>query len=405
MNNRQVMEMDAKYVGRTFARFPLAVARGEGARLWDADGRAYLDFFSGLAVNSLGHCHPAVLEAMRAQAGRFAHCSNLYHCEAQAKLARLLCQESFAEKVYFANTGAEATELCLKIARKHGAARGRFEVVAMENSFHGRTYGALSATGQPKYHKGFEPMLPGIRHVPFNDLEAVEAAVGPKTAAVLVEPIQGEGGVRVADDAYLRGLRRLCDRRQILLIFDEIQTGLGRTGRLFYYQHLGKDCLPDLMPLAKSLGGGLPLSAVLARGRAARVLGLGDHGTTMGGNPVACAAGLASLETLLLHDLPHKALLWGEVLQQGLLRIKKRAGLIREVRGRGYMVGAELAGPALPVAQEALRLGLMVNATAGNVLRLLPPLIAQGPEIEEALKILDAVFKNPKIQGQLKKKK
>jgi acetylornithine/N-succinyldiaminopimelate aminotransferase len=404
MKLKQIMQNDARYIGQTFSRMPVAFSRAEGAMVWDTDGKTYLDFFSGIAVNALGHHHPSVVEAMKTQVGRFVHSSNVYYNLPQIKLARLLCEVSFADKVFFANTGAEATELCLKMARKFGHPKGRYEIIAMANSFHGRTYGALSATGQEKFHKGFEPLLPGILHTPFNDLKALEKAIGPKTCAVLIEPIQGEGGVVEASADFLKGARKLCDKHNLLLILDEIQTGLGRTGKLFYYQYLGGDCLPDLMPLAKSLGGGLPLSAVLANKRGGKILGLGEHGTTMGGNPVACAAGTASLEYVLLHDLSSRAASMGESLSEGLNRLKRKYSFIKDVRGRGLMQGLEFAWPAKSVQMEALKQGLLINVTCEKVVRLTPPLIIDGKDLQTALDILDRVFKSPVVSKSQKKK-
>ncbi len=388
------LQRDRSAVLGTFTRFPMAPVRGRGARVWDAQGRAYLDFACGISVTNLGHGHPALIRAIAAQAGRLCHAGNLFVQGPQVDLAEALLEAApFARKVAFANSGAEANELLIKLARRHGAPRGRGEILAFHGSFHGRTYGALSASGQVKLHRGMEPLLPGFRHAPFNDLAAVERAVGPRTAAILVEPVQGENGVVPAEDAFLEGLRRLADRHGLLLLLDEIQTGLGRTGPLFAHQRLGRRCLPDAMSLAKSLGGGLPLSAVLFGPRASGVLGLGEHGTTMGGNPVACAAGLAQLRLLRAPALQRGARRAAEVLAAGLEGLKARhPALVLEVRGRGLMLGLKLAVESRPVVLECLRRGLVANATAGDVVRLLPPLTLTETEARRGLDILDAVL-------------
>lgn len=393
MNTKEIIAGDKKYIGQTYARFPMAVAKGKGSWVWDAEGRKYLDLFSGLAVNALGHGNPEVVAAIKAQLALFNHSGNLYYSEPQVKLAGMLAAASFADRVFFANTGAEAVELCIKLARRHGLKRGRNQIVAMQNSFHGRTYGALSATGQAKYHRGFEPMLPGFVHVPFDDLAAAARAVTSKTCAILVEPVQGEGGVRLPSKGYLLGLQALCRRHGLLLILDEIQTGMGRTGSLFYYQQV-KGLKPDLMTLAKSLGGGLPLSAVLATQKAASLVGPGDHGTTMGGNALACAAGAASLKVVLSQELPQRAARMGARLKKELEALQKDFPAIREVRVAGMMAGLELSVEAGPLAKAALSQGLLVNATAGNVLRLLPPLTLSESELSSGMSMLRKVFQS-----------
>lgn len=394
MGNKSVIAKEHKSVLQTFARMPLAAARGKGSYIWDEDGRRYLDFMSGISVTSLGHAHPAILKAVQAQAARLSHCCNLFYEKEQVELAEALRQAApFASRVAFANSGSEANELLIKFARRFGAAQGRFEILAFHGAFHGRTFGALSASGQMKMHKGLDPLLPGFRHVPYNDLEAARRAVNRHTAAILVEPIQGENGVRPGSDEFLVGLRRLADRHGLLLMLDEIQTGLGRTGKLFAYEHLGHDCVPDLMSLAKSLGGGLPLSAVLAGPLAAPALGAGEHGTTMGGNPVACAAGLA-----LLKELRAPKLLAGMQKTSALILSELNAlrashpHFIKAVRGRGLMIGVELAAPAKPTVLACLDKGLVVNATADTVIRLLPPLNLSLAEAGQGLAILKAVL-------------
>jgi acetylornithine aminotransferase len=372
-----------------YARQPVAFVRGAGCELWDAEGKRYLDFFAGLAVNNLGHCHPAVVEAVRAQAGRLMHTSNLYYTEPVGELAELLCRHSFADRAFLCNSGAEANEAAMKIARRWGAdmGGGRYEILATVGSFHGRTFGTLTATGQEKYQRGFLPLLPGIRLVPFDDVAAVEAAIRPETVAVMVEPIQGEGGVVEPGPGYLRELRALCDRRNLLLLLDEIQTGLGRTGRLFAHEHAG--IVPDVMTLAKALGGGIPIGAMLTTSRIAEVFTPGSHGTTFGGNPVACAAAVAAVRALAEPKLLAHAAEVGERFRSGLERLATRHRRITAVRGAGLMLGAVLDGPGQAVVTWCREHGLLINCTADRVLRFLPPLVVTAAEVDEGLAVLD----------------
>jgi acetylornithine/succinyldiaminopimelate/putrescine aminotransferase len=340
----------------------------------------------------LGHGHPRIVAAMKAQLGRIAHVGNLFHNPLQIELAARLVKASFASKVAFVNTGAEANELCIKAARKWGLKKGRHEIVTFEGGFHGRTYGALSATAQRKMHVGLGPLLPGFRYAKYNDLGSAKKAVGPRTCAILVEPMQGEGGVNVGSAEFLRGLRRLCDQKGLLLIVDEIQTGLGRTGKLFCYEHIS-GFRPDIMSLGKSLGGGLPLSAVLFSKKAEGLIGKGEHGTTMGGNPVACAGGIALLDELLGKKLPARAAKLGAWLMSELQGLKMEfPDLVKEVRGRGLMLGIELHAESAPFSEAAFQKGLILNATAGRVLRMHPPLNVSRSELELGLKILREVF-------------
>ena len=399
MKTRSLIQREQKCIQPTYARFPVALVKGKGSRVWDLDGKAYLDFVCGISVTNLGHAHSALVKAIAGQAARLSHSGNLFHNPLQVELAVALRKEAgFASHVAFANTGAEANELLIKFARRFGAPNGRHEVLAFHGAFHGRTFGALSASGQLKLQKGMEPLLPGFRHVPYNDLEAARAAVNRHTAAILVEPIQGENGVIQGTDQFLVGLRRLADRQGLLLMLDEIQTGLGRTAKPFAYEHLGQDCVPDLMSLAKSLGGGLPLSAVLIGDRATKAIGLGDHGTTMGGNPIACAAGLAALKEIHAKKLLANAAKQGEFLMAGLRVAQARhPHLIRDVRGRGLMIGVQLNQPSRPFALALLEKGLIVNATADSVIRLLPPLNLSAAEAQEGLGLLNAVFDKPPL--------
>lgn len=389
MSNREVQELTDGYVMQTYARFPIALVKGKGARVWDADGKEYLDFVAGLAVNSLGHCHPAVARAVADQVNTLLHVSNLYHIEPQARLAKALCDHSFADRVFFCNSGAEANEAAIKLARRYGSerARGRNEILTALNSFHGRTLATLTATGQEKIRLGYDPLPAGFRHAPFNDLEAAEAAVDHRTAAILVEPIQGEGGVVAPDASYVRGLRRLCDDRGLLLMFDEVQVGMGRTGRLFAYEHFGVE--PDVMTLAKALGGGLPLGAMLARERVAESFPPGSHASTFGGNPVVCRAGLAVLETLLEDGLVEHCEAMGSLLREGLEGLAKRFAFVREVRGKGLLLGMEMEGECGPVIRECMREGLLVASAGANVLRMAPPLTIEEEDVAEALSVIE----------------
>ena len=397
-SNRQIIEESERVLMPTYGRFPVALVRGRGCRVWDADGREYLDFLAGVAVCALGHAHPEVTAAIREQAERLVHVSNYFHIEPQVRLARLLVDHSFADRVFFCNSGAEANEGAIKLARKYAKERidpGRFEIVAMAGSFHGRTLAALTATGQEKVKAGFDPLPPGFVHVPFDDAAALEAAVTEKTAAVLIEPIQGESGVRVPSEGFLAAARGICDRHGILLILDEIQTGIGRTGTLFAYEQCG--IVPDIMTLAKGLGNGVPIGALLATEKIAQVFGPGTHGSTFGGNPLACAAAEATLGVILRdgprgETLLENALRMGARLLGGLNAIRARHPDVTDVRGRGLMIGLELGRDAKPVVDEALSRGLIANAAAGNVVRLLPPLIVTEAEADEALEILDAAL-------------
>jgi acetylornithine/N-succinyldiaminopimelate aminotransferase len=375
----------------TYARVDLAFERGEGAWLVTADGERYLDFTSGVAVNALGHSHPHLIEAVTEQAKKVWHVSNLYRIPEGERLADRLCQASFADTVFFQNSGAEALECAIKMARKYQSASGtpeRYRIVTFEGAFHGRTLAALAATGNKKYLDGFGPPMPGFDQVAFGDLAAVKKAIGPETAAILVEPIQGEGGVRVAAPAFLRGLRELCDKHGLLLMFDEVQSGLARTGRLFDYQRSGVE--PDIMTLAKALGGGFPIGACLATTEASKGMTVGTHGSTFGGNQLAMAAGNAVLDVMLapgfLEHVQKVALLF----KQRLAELKDRhSSVIAEVRGEGLLMGLRMVPPASAMVDE-LRNEKMITVAAGdNVVRLLPPLIIGETEVSEAVARID----------------
>ncbi|MBF8261389.1 MAG: argD [candidate division NC10 bacterium] len=380
----------ARYLANTYARFPVVLVRGRGDRLWDSDGKEYLDFAAGIAVDVLGHCHPKVVEAIKAQAEALLHVSNLYHIEPQIRLAQALCEHSFADKVFFCNSGAEANEAAIKLARRYAKVRwgpDRYEIVCMRDSFHGRTMATLTATGQEKHQRGFEPLLPGFKHIPFNDLRAAEQAIDSRTCAVLVEPIQGEGGVRVPDDDYLPALRQLCSDRDVLLMLDEVQTGMGRTGRLFAYEHWGIE--PDVMTLAKALGGGLPIGAMLAKEEVASAFVPGSHASTFGGSPFITAAALAALTAIIEERLPQRAAKIGAYFLGRLRELVQRYPYAKEARGKGLILALELAVPAKPIVDRCLQLGLLILTAGDQILRFVPPLIIGEAEVDEALSILD----------------
>jgi acetylornithine aminotransferase len=389
MTNADIVALSERYLFPTYARAPLAFVRGEGTRVWDADGRCYLDFFSSTVVTNLGHQHPAIVRALTEQAHRILHVSNLHHCEPQARLAEKLVTRSFADRVFLCNSGAEANEAAIKLARKHGhaAGNGRYEIITVLNSFHGRTLATIAATGQEKIRLGFEPVPNGFRYAPFDDVGALEAAITPRTIAILVEPIQGEGGIVVPAREYFRELRALCDHHGLLLIFDEIQTGMGRCGTLFAYEQTG--VTPDIMTVAKGLGGGVPIGAMLATGAAAEAFDTGSHGSTFGGNALTCAVGLAVMETLEGEGVLANCVAMGERLRAGLRALAATHPVIQAVRGPGLLVGAVLSAPGAPVVDRCLANGLIINCTATSVLRLTPPLTVSAAEVDEALAILD----------------
>jgi len=389
MTTAEIIAVAGRHEVGVYGRQPLALVRGEGVHVWDADGKRYLDFFAGVAVNSLGHCHPAVVRAVQEQAARLMHVSNHYYTAPVAELTAALCARSFAERAFLCNSGAEANEAAMKLARRWGAEHGggRFEFLATHGSFHGRTFATLTTTGQEKYHQGFFPLLPGVRLVPFGDLAAMTAAVRDETVAIVVEPVQGEGGLATPPLDYLRGLRTLCDRRGLLLVLDEIQTGLGRTGRAFAHEHAG--IAPDVMTLAKALGGGLPIGAMLTTERLAAVFTPGAHGTTFGGNPVACAAALAALRELTSPALLEHVRDVGGYLRERLDGLVAKHANAVEVRGLGLMLGLVLDRPGAPIVARCLADGLLINCTAERVLRLTPPLIVERRHVDEAVDVLD----------------
>jgi len=364
-------------------------------KVWGADGKEYLDFVGGIAVNVLGHCHPKVVVAIQKQAQRLIHISNLYYNEPQIRLAKLLVEHSFADKVFFCNSGAEANEAAIKLARKYAKENlpGKpFEIITALNSFHGRTLATLAATGQPKFQKGFEPLMPGFRSVEFNSIDAIKKALTPQTCAVMLEPVQGEGGVNLPSSEYLRQVRELCDKYKLLLIFDEIQTGMGRTGKFFAYEHYG--VTPDIETLAKGLGGGCAIGSMLATDKVASAFQPGNHGSTFGGNPLACSAAIATVETLLEDGiLLDQCRRMGAYLLGGLNSLRREhAHLISDIRGMGLLVGMELAREGSKIVSSCMEQGIIINCTAGNVLRFMPALIVQEKDIDYMLDILDEVL-------------
>jgi predicted acetylornithine/succinylornithine family transaminase len=399
METKKFIDESNLYIMNTYRRFPVVLKKGRGMKVWGTDGKEYLDFVSGVAVNILGHCHPKVVIAIQKQAQRLLHVSNYYHIEPQIRLAKLLVKHTFADKVFFCNSGAEANEAAIKLARKYAkenVSPDRFEIITAENSFHGRTLAALTATGQEKFQKGFEPLVPGFKHVPFNNIDAIKNSLTDKTCAIMLEPIQGEGGVKIPDFDYLKEVRKICDENNLLLILDEVQTGMGRTGKFFAYEHYG--ITPDIMTIAKGLGGGTPIGAMLATDKVASAFQPGNHASTFGGNPLVCAAGIATVETLLEDGfILDQCNRMGTYLKERLGYLKEKfSTLITDVRGMGLLVGMELITECEPIVKECLEMGILTNCTAGNVLRFIPPLIVQKKDIDYLIDVLDKIFERLK---------
>jgi len=385
-------ELESKYFMHTVERVPLTMVRGQGARVWDEEGREYLDFVGGWAVNSLGHCHPAVTKAISEQAHLLIQASNQFYTIPQIRLAELLVQNSCLDKLFFGNSGAEANEGAIKLARRYGQLHlgGAYEVITTLGSFHGRTLAMVAATGQPKFQESYPPLPTGFINVEYNNVDAIKSATTDKTCAVMVEPIQGEGGVNVPDDGYLPAIKAWCQQKGILLILDEVQTGVGRTGTLFAYEQYGVE--PDIMTLAKGLASGVPIGAILAKERVA-VFTPGEHGSTMGGNPLACAAGYATVRFIIDNGIPGKVKAVGEYLVAGLEGLKNKSPFITEVRGRGLLVAMEFSSDiAQSVLTACLERGLLVNRVKPNAVRFMPPLIIENKEVDEALGILDSAL-------------
>jgi predicted acetylornithine/succinylornithine family transaminase len=387
MKTKQIAGLYDRYVIPVYNRLGIAAVRAKGSWVWDAEGKRYLDLFPGWGTNALGHCHPAVVKVVREQVGKLIHVPNTFYNDPQARLSEALIKSSFPGKCFYSNSGAESVEAAIKLVRKFGNPE-RWEILTMEQSFHGRTLGAMAATGQPKHKKSFEPVLGGFRHLPFNNLKAVEEAIRPETAAVMIELVQGEGGIHVASKKYVQGLRKLCDRLKLLLIFDEISSGMGRTGKMFCYQHYG--VVPDILLLAKPAAGGLPIGILIASLKISDIWEKASHATTFGGNPLVCAAGLATIETLRKGGVLENGRKQGKYLFKKFLQLKKKyPELIREVRGLGLMLGIELNRPGAPVVKEALKRGLLLNCTQDRVLRMYPALTVTKKELDMGIKILD----------------
>jgi acetylornithine/N-succinyldiaminopimelate aminotransferase len=388
--NPSLLELYQRYVIGNYTRYPVCLVRGEGSYVWDDEGNRYLDFFPGWGCDLLGHCPPRVVAAVREQAGKLIHVPNTWYTEPQGHLARALGERTgWGGQCFFCNSGTEAVEAAIKLARLHGKP-GRYKIVSMLNSFHGRTLGALSATGQPKYHQGLEPLLAGFSYAPFGDLDAAARLIDGETCAILVEPIQGEGGVNLPPPGYLEGLRELADRHHLLLICDEVQAGMGRTGRWFAHQHW--DVRPDAITLAKALGGGVACGGLVARPEAAEKLRPGTHAATFGGNPLACAAALAAIETIEQEGLLERAVRIGERFRQRFEALRARCPLIQEVRVQGAMIGIELRGDGAPVVRACLERRLLINCTHTTVLRLLPSLTLTDAELDAGCDILEEVI-------------
>ena len=392
-SNQELIKLTNKHVAKNYGRYPIGLVRGKGTAVWDASGKKYIDFVAGLAVDNLGHCPPTVVSAIRKQAGKLLHVSNLYHIEPQSQLAAELTRLTFANKFFFCNSGTEANEAAIKLARRWFYDNGqpkRFEIITMNDSFHGRTMASLSATAQKKIHTGFKPLLPGFKYVPFNDIAAFKKAITKKTCAVLIEPIQGEGGVNLARDSYLKTLRKICNEEGILLIFDEIQTGFGRTGRLFAYERY--KIKPDIITLAKALGGGVAIGAMGSTNKIIESFSPGTHGATFGGNPLACAASLASLKTLTKKGFLQKASSQGDYFLKQLYCLKEKFPIIREVRGVGLMLAVELDQPGANVVTDCMNEGILINCIQQSTIRFLPPLIITRKEIDLLITTLSKIF-------------
>ena len=391
----EIMELADRVIAKTYKRFPIVLVRGNGCTLFDTLGRSYTDFVAGIAVCNLGHSHEGIANAVSAQTQTLTHVSNLYYTIPQVELADWLVQHSFADRVFFCNSGAEANEAAIKLARKYFSERGensRFRIITMEQSFHGRTMATLSATGQAKIKKGFDPVLKGFDYVPFNDIETLRSKIDANTCAIMVEPIQGEGGVRCPDPGYLKALRQICDEKGVLLIFDEIQTGMGRTGKLFAYEHFAVE--PDIMTLAKALANGLPIGAMLAREQVAGAFGPGAHATTFGGGPLVSAAALEVCQTLIQGNIVNQGRETGAYFREKLLALKERHDVIVDFRGLGLMLGLKLASSGESLVNQCLMRGFLINCIQENILRFVPPLIVKKEEIDALIDCLDELLQD-----------
>lgn len=391
MDFKEVEKIDSEYHFQIYGRLPLLLKKGKGSHVWDSDGKEYIDVLGGIAVNSLGHCHPNVVNAIKNQAEQLIHCTNIYYIEPQARLEKLLLDNCDMDRALFVNSGTEAVESAIKLARKWASKHGKGGgIITMDGSFHGRSLACVTATGQKKYRVGFDPLPHGFKIVTFNDLQAVKDAIDDSICAIMVEPVQGEGGIVPADKSYLKGLRNICGDHNILLIFDEIQCGMGRTGHLFAYQ--GFNVIPDMIAIAKALGGGFPIGALLAKEEVATAFDKGDHGTTFGGNPLATAAAYASVSTLINENLAQKAQQTGTYLMNKLNEERKKTTHIKEVRGKGLMVGIVLDQKGKEIVPEMMKHGVLANCTAENVIRFVPPLTISKKDLDTAVSVLmDAI--------------
>lgn len=389
----EVIKKADTVIAQTYQRFPIVLTKGQGCTVWDESGKSYTDFVAGIAVCNLGHSHPAIARAVAAQAETLVHVSNLYYTVPQVDVASRLIENSFADRVFFCNSGAEANEAAIKLARKYFKENNdpqRFRIIAMEQSFHGRTMATLSATGQEKIRKGFDPVLEGFDFVAFNNVEALAARADRSTCAVLIEPIQGEGGVCCPDSGYLKQVRRICDEIGALLIFDEIQTGMGRTGKLFAYEHYGVE--PDIMTLAKALANGLPMGAMLAREKIAQAFGPGAHASTFGGTPLVTSASRAVLQVLLEQGLLQHGLAVGDYFKHKLQQLKDKHDVIQDVRGKGLLLGIKLSVVGAPIVAACMQKGYLINCIQDNILRFVPPLIVSKSQVDELIDCLDEIL-------------
>jgi acetylornithine/N-succinyldiaminopimelate aminotransferase len=389
MTTEETIGLFDKYVIGNYPRLARVIVKAEGCYMLDADGNKILDMFPGWAVSAIGHCHPKVVESIRKQAGELLHIDNTLYSEPQGKLAKLLSERAFGGKSFFCNSGAEANEAAMKLARLH-TSEEKYKFITAEGSFHGRTFATMTATAQPKHHQGLLPLLPGFAYVPFNDVAALEEAFNDEVAAVMLEPIQGEGGINIGTAEYLEAARRLCDENGSVLIFDEVTTGMGRTGKWFAYQHFGVE--PDIMTMAKALGGGMAIGAMMATEEVAASLVPGKHASTFGGNAIACAAAVAVIEAIEQGNLLKNAVELGKYAKDKLIQLKEKHSIIDHVRGVGLMIGVQLRGPGAGIVDKCMEKGLRINCTQGTVIRFMPPMIAGRKEIDEAVEIFDSVL-------------
>jgi predicted acetylornithine/succinylornithine family transaminase len=389
MQSKDVIEQFGKYVIANYTRQPYVIVKGRGSKIWDIDGNEYIDMFPGWAVSGIGHCHPHVVEAITAQAATLIHMDNTFYNVPQGRFAQMLSERAFGGRVFFCNSGAEAVEASLKLARKH-TDKAKYKIISAEGGFHGRTMGAITATAQPKYHQGFLPLVPGFMYVPFNDIDALKKAFDDEVAAVIIEPIQGEGGIKVATAQYMQTIRQLCDEHGALAIWDEVQCGMGRTGKWFAYQH--HDVVPDIMTMAKALGGGIAIGAMMARSEVADSLVPGTHASTFGGNPLACAAGIATIEAIEQENMLDNTCRMGQYCIEKLTLLKDKHSCIEQLRGKGLMIGIQLSRPGADVVKKCWEKGLRINCTQNTVLRFMPAMNVTTELIDESIHILDEVM-------------